>query len=54
MSFGVSFQPASSASIVGVDVPAADDAEGDFAVVIVGCGASCVVTVVLGPVSIVL
>ena len=48
MSFGVSFQVASSASIVGVDIPSTDDAEGGFAVVIVGYGASFVVTVVLG------
>ena len=52
MSFGVRFQPASSALIVGVGVPEADDAEGGFAVAVDGCGVSFVVTVALGPVSI--
>ena len=52
MSFGVSFQLASSALIDGEGVSAADGAEGDFAVVVDGCGVSFVVTVVLGPVSI--
>ena len=52
MSFGVSLQLASSALIDGVGVSVADDAEGDFAVVVDGCGVSFVVTVALGPVSI--
>ena len=52
MSFGVSFQPASSALIVGVGVPEADDAEGGFAVAVDGCGVSFVVIVALGLVSI--
>ena len=48
MSFGVNLQLASSALIVGVGVSVAADAEGDFAVVVDGCGVSFVVTVALG------
>jgi hypothetical protein len=48
MSFGVSFQLASSALIDGEGVSAADGAEGDFAVVVDGCGVSFVVTVASG------
>ncbi len=48
MSFGVNLQLASSALIVGVGVSVPADAEGDFAVVVDGCGVSFVVTVASG------